>query len=128
MKQEWFWGPLGWLFRKMGGMPVYRQQSQSTTDLLAQMARESDHFVVAITPEGTRKVVSKWKHGFYYAALKANIPIQCYALDYAKKQIIGTLEIHPSGDLNADMCRIMDYYRSVNAKHPLQFQTEEILS
>lgn len=126
MKKEWFWGPLGWIFRSMGGIPVYRSQKASMTDTIAEQAMAADHFAVAITPEGTRKLVTTWKRGFYYIALKAGLPIQCYAMDFERKHITGTLEIMPSGDVEADLRRIMEYYRPVKGKHPELFATEEL--
>lgn len=125
MKKSWFFFPLGALFRRMGGIPIERSRHSSTTDTIAETARQASRFVIAITPEGTRSRVTKWRHGFYYIALKAQIPIQCYAIDYKHRHIIGTLEIHPTGDIQADLRRIMDYYRPVNALHPENFAVEE---
>lgn len=126
MKKEWFFWPLGVLLRKMGGIPVYRQKKSSMTDTIAEQARTSEHFSLAITPEGTRKRVETWKHGFYYIALKAQIPIQCYALDFEHKKIVGKLEIIPTGEAEADLRQIMDYYRPFKGKHPHLFTVEEI--
>lgn len=126
MKKSWFFWPLGPIFRSMGGIPIERNKKQSTTDAIAQAARQAEHFTIAITPEGTRSRVTTWRRGFYYIALKAGLPIQCYAIDYKDKHIIGTLEITPSGDVEADLRRIMDYYRPVQGRHPQNFTVEEI--
>ncbi len=128
MKKEWFFWPLGSLLRRIGGIPVYRSKKVSLTDQLAQMAQEREHFVLAVTPEGTRSRVETWKRGFYYIALKAQIPIQLYAIDARSKRIICTEEITPSGDVEADMRKIMDYYRPFahSGIHPDQFALEEI--
>lgn len=126
MKKEWFVGPLGWMFRKIGGIPVYRDKHNSLTDSIAEEARQASTFALAITPEGTRKLATTWKHGFYYIALKAGIPIQCYAMDFAEKHIIGTLEIMPSGDIASDLHAIMDYYRPIKGKHQERFSIEDI--
>ena len=42
MKKEWFFWPLGPIFRKWGGVPVYRSKSSSMTDNLAEEARKMD--------------------------------------------------------------------------------------
>lgn len=126
MKKSWFFWPLGPIFRSMGGIPVERNRQMSTTDTLAADALKAQRFVLAITPEGTRSRVTTWRRGFYYIALKAGLPIQCYALDYKKRHIIGTLEITPSGDVEADFRRIMDYYRPIQGRHPQKFAIEEI--
>ena len=56
MKKEWFFWPLGPIFRKMGGIPVWRSKHTSMTDNLAEEARKRDHFCLCITPEGTRSL------------------------------------------------------------------------
>lgn len=124
MKKEWFATPLGGLFRHMGGIPVERSRHTSLTEQLAARAREMDTFSLAVTPEGTRKPVTQWKRGFYYIALKAGIPILLYALDYKRKLIVCTETIHPSGDVEADMRRIMHYYSAFTGKHPEKFRLE----
>lgn len=126
MKKEWFFWPLGILFRKMGGIPVYRSKKTSMTDTLAERIKEMERFELAVTPEGTRSKVTTWKRGFYFIALKAGIPIQLYDLDYKHKAIRCTKELMPTGDVEADMREIMEYYKNSNAKYPEKFAIEEI--
>ena len=125
MKKEWFVGPLGWMFRKMGGIPVYRSKHTSMTDQMAEAAKKRPHFSLAITPEGTRSRVTHWKKGFYFIALKAGLPIMLYGIDYARRTIECTKILIPSGNVDADMKEIMDYYRSFVAKHPAKFALDE---
>lgn len=126
MKKEWFKGPLGNLFRKMGGIPVERSKHTSLTDQLAEQAKMSNHFSLAVTPEGTRSKVETWKRGFYYIALKANLPILLYALDYSQKKIVCTRSILPSGNVDEDMRSIMQYYAQFQGKHPEKFTIEKL--
>ena len=56
MKKEWFFWPLGPIFRKMGGIPVWRSKKSSMTDNLAATARQERTFHLCITPEGTRSL------------------------------------------------------------------------
>lgn len=126
MKKEWFFWPLGILFRKMGGIPVYRSKKTSMTDTLAERIKEMERFELAVTPEGTRSKVTTWKRGFYFIALKAGIPIQLYDLDYKNKVIRCTKELMPTGDVDADMREIMEYYKNSNAKYPEKFAIENI--
>ena len=72
MKKEWFFWPLGPIFRSLGGIPVYRQKKMSMTDAMAETAKAADTFHLCITPEGTRSRTADWKKGFYFIALKAN--------------------------------------------------------
>lgn len=125
MKKEWFFWPLGPLFRRMGGIPVWRDKHTSMTDVLAQAATDASTFRLCITPEGTRSLNSEWKKGFYYIALKANIPILLYGIDYEKRLIQCTKSIVPTGDIEQDMKAIKGYYRAFKGKHPEKFTTGE---
>lgn len=121
MKKEWFFWPLGWVFRKLGGIPVYRQKKTSMTDALAETARSTTQFRLCVTPEGTRKATSEWKKGFYFIALKAGIPILLYAVDYEKKLIKCTESFVPTGDIDRDMPLIKQYFAGFKGKHPESF-------
>ena len=121
MKKEWFFWPLGMLFRRLGGIPVYRQKHTSMTDTLASDIGKRDHFRLCITPEGTRKRVTEWKRGFYIIAQKANIPILLYAIDYKRKLIECTRTIMPTGDIDADMKDIKLYYKDYQGRKPELF-------
>lgn len=121
MKKEWFFWPLGPIFRKWGGVPVYRSKSSSMTDNLAEEARKMDEFRLCITPEGTRSPNAEWKKGFYFIALKAGIPILLYGIDYERKLIQCTKSIIPSGDFDKDMVEIKSYYKDFKGKHPEKF-------
>ena len=121
MKKEWFFWPLGPLFRRMGGIPVERSKKMSLTDQLAQRAMESSHFSLAVTPEGTRSRNPQWKRGFYYIALKAQLPILLYGLDFGTKTIVCKRTLVPSGNVDADMRVIADYFSHFKGKHPENF-------
>ena len=117
MKKEWFFWPLGPIFKSMGGIPVFRQKRTSMTD---------DNFKLCITPEGTRKRVEEWKKGFYFIALKAGIPILLYGVDYERKLIQCTRTIIPSGDLEADMREIKLYFKNFKGRKPENFTIGDV--
>lgn len=121
MKKEWFFWPLGPIFRKMGGIPVYRSKHTSMTDRLAEEATKRETFALCITPEGTRSPNPDWKKGFYFIALKAGIPILLYGVDYERKHIQCTKQIIPSGDVEADMREIKLYFKDFKGKKPQNF-------
>lgn len=126
MKKEWFFWPLGVLFRRIGGIPVWRSKHTSMTDNLARTAEERKSFRLCITPEGTRKRVDDWKKGFYFIALKANLPILLYGVDYTDRKIVCTKTIHPTGDLESDMKEIKRYFKDFRGKKPENFSVGEI--
>ena len=121
MKKDWFFWPLGPLFRQMGGIPVERSRRTSMTDQLAEVAKQRDSFSLCITPEGTRRATSEWKRGFYYIAQKADIPILLYGLDYGKRRIVCTKAIRPDGHVEEQMQEIKQYFIDFRGKHPEKF-------
>lgn len=126
MKKEWFFWPLGTIFRKMGGITVHRQRHNSLTDSLAEVAKSAKTFCLCITPEGTRSKNPEWKKGFYYIALKANLPILLYGLDYERKLIQCTKAVVPSGDIDKDMREIKLYFKDFKGKKPEKFTIGEL--
>ena len=126
MKKEWFFFPLGPIFRRMGGIPVWRSKYTSMTDNLAQTAMQYKSFKLCITPEGTRSLNPEWKKGFYYIALKAQIPILLYGVDYEKKLISCTKSIIPTGDIDIEMNEIKLYFKNFKGKNPELFTIGEL--
>lgn len=121
MKKEWFFFPLGLIFKAVGGIPVNRSKKTSLVDQMAARFATAEHFNLAITPEGTRKANPNWKKGFYYIALKAQVPILLIGIDYEKKTITATKEITPSGDIEKDMQEIKLYFKDFKGKKPENF-------
>ena len=121
MKKEWFFWPLGVVFRRMGGIPVHRQKHTSMTDSMAEIARQASEFHLCITPEGTRSLAPEWKKGFYFIAHKAGIPILLYGLDYERRLIQCTKTVIPNGDLESQMREIKLYYKDFKGKYPEKF-------
>ena len=126
MKKEWFKGPLKPFFKSLGGIPVWRSKQTSMTDYLASTAKERKTFQLCVTPEGTRSLNPEWKQGFYYIALKAEIPILLYGVDYQKKKIQCTKSIIPTGDIENEMKEIKLYFKDFQGKHPEKFTIGDI--
>lgn len=110
----------------MGGIPVFRDKHTSLTEILAETAIQSKTFQLCITPEGTRSLNPDWKKGFYFIALKAQIPILLFALDYENKQISCTKLIYPSGNVEEDMKIIKSYFKDFKGKRPDLFSIGDI--
>lgn len=126
MKKEWFAFPLGLIFKAVGGIPVDRNHKTSLVEQMAQQFAQSKKFNLAITPEGTRKRNPNWKKGFYYIALKAQVPIALAGIDYENKTISITKAIMPTGDFEKDMREIKLYYKDFKGKHPENFTVGKI--
>ena len=121
MKKEWFFWPLGPIFRKMGGIPVWRSKHTSMTDNLAAEAKKRKHFGLCITPEGTRSLNPDWKKGFYFIAQKAGIPILLFGVDYERRLIQCTKVVIPDGDVEKQMRDIKLYFKDFKGKKPEKF-------
>jgi len=121
MKKSWFFFPAGILLRSMGGIAVDRSKRTSVTEQMAEEFNKHESFHLAITPEGTRKLISKWKMGFYHIAVQAKVPIQLAYIDYEKKEMGISGILYPSDDEEADLVIIQAFYKSVNPKHPEKF-------
>jgi len=119
-KHGLFRRPFGGFFRWMGGISVDRRSRNNAVEQAIQAFRDREELALAITPEGTRKKTTYWKTGFYYIASGANVLIQLAFLDYRRK--IGGFGplIIPSGDIEADMALMRDFYATISGKHPDQ--------
>ncbi|MGI6073887.1 MAG: 1-acyl-sn-glycerol-3-phosphate acyltransferase [Fermentimonas sp.] len=121
IKKEWFFFPFNIFFRSIGGIPVSRGRNHSLTDKLAETFNKSDKMQLAITPEGTRKANKEWKRGFYYIALKADVPLILVGLDYKNKDVSYLGTFIPTGDYDSDIVKIKSHYKGITAKKPENF-------
>lgn len=121
MKKDWFFFPLGLILKAMGGIPVNRNRKTSLVDQMVKVFEEREQFTLAITPEGTRKPNPDWKKGFYFIALKAQVPIVLIGIDYETKTIVAGKVIYPSGDVDADMVEIKEYFKQFRGRNPENF-------
>lgn len=117
-KKELFKPPLGGWFRWMGGAPLDRQKNENKVDAIAALFSEREVFRLAIAPEGTRKRVASWKTGFYYIALKADVPIVAVAFDYGKKEVKMSEPFCPTGDKETDFAVLERNYKGVTGYIP----------
>ena len=118
------WWPLGVFLRRLGGIPIYQDGSHNLVSQLVESFNENERMMVTHFPEGTRKKVGKWKTGFWHIAAQAGIPIQLVSFDYEKRITECGPVIEPSGDIEADMKIIQEFYQGVQAKHPDKFGGE----
>lgn len=116
-KKELFRFPFGFLFRALGGYPVDRKASQHLVHQVAALAKKEEHFTLAIAPEGTRKAVTKWKTGFYYIALQANIPLVLASVDYEKRNVKFSEPFYLTGNTTTDALQINNYFENAKGKN-----------
>lgn len=125
MKDTWFFFPMGTIFRAMGGVPVSRKhRGPSLVEQLIARYKETDKLVLAITPEGTRSKTTTWHTGFLRIAQGAGVPIVLGAFDFSKKTVEIKERFEPTGDIEADMRAIKNFYKSYSGKYPDKFSAE----
>lgn len=131
IKKEIMWFPLNLLIRSFGGIGIDRRPRTpgaartSYVQAMADLFKEYDKIAVMVTPEGTRSLRTKWKTGFYYVAHTAGVPICLGYLDYKNKVAGVGGVVYPSGDIEADMHQIMEFYREIQGKFPEKFSIDE---
>ncbi len=117
-KHTLFRWPFGSLMRWLGGIPVNRSSPEGIIEQVADVFRQSENLLIAVTPEGTRSRVDKWKTGFHRIAKAADVPIWVAAFDYPSKQIVLGPTFRPTDDLDADLEKIYDFFRDKHGKRP----------
>ena len=110
-KSELFWPPLGWLLRYLGAYPVNRQQKQNMVDQVVDIFNKKERFHLALSPEGTRKKVTKLRSGFYHIAKNAHIPIVMVGFDFAQRRVVFAEPIFASADEKADKHNIVQFFK-----------------
>jgi 1-acyl-sn-glycerol-3-phosphate acyltransferase len=114
------WPVVGPLLRWFGGIPIDRSAAHNVVEQMVDVFERSDRLMLAITPEGTRQKRGYWKSGFYHIALGARVPIVLAYLDFKRKAGgLGPI-FWPTGDVEADLQVIRDFYAGVTAMYPDQ--------
>lgn len=117
-KDTYFHGPVGWVFRAWGGVPVNRRERTNFVERMAAHFHEVDDFKLVIAPEGTRRRTAYWKTGFYYIARAAQVPIVFGYADYPSKVVGWGPTLAPTGDIEADLAFIRSFYATITGRYP----------
>jgi 1-acyl-sn-glycerol-3-phosphate acyltransferase len=102
----------------MGGAPLDRSGGMNKVDSIAAIFDTKETFRLAVAPEGTRNYVSELKTGFYYIALKANVPILPVAFDFGNKEVKLGHPFQPTGNYEADLAVLKNHFIGVKGKVP----------
>jgi len=112
-KDSLFREPFGIFFRSLGGIPVNRNSKQNMVEQVVEVARNRKSFILAIAPEGTRGKVKKWRTGFYYIALNAEIPIIMCQFDCEYKVARFLRPFYPTGNPEKDLDYIKSQFENI---------------
>lgn len=118
IKDQAFVFPLGNLLKALGGTPVDRSRKGNHVENVVTLYNSLDEFKLAITPEGTRGAVTRWKEGFYHIANQAGVPVVMVGFDYSAKEIRIKEPFSLTGDINADFPEFISYFRTIKGYYP----------
>lgn len=132
IKKEILRPPLNWAIEPLGAIAIDRsprREGENRPSLVQSMIRVFEDnegpLALVIAPEGSRSLRQRWRTGFYHVAVGANVPILLGYLDYKDKRAgIGEV-IQPSGDIDADMRKIMEFYADIEPYDPSKFMLDE---
>ena len=113
-KKELTTGPLGFIVKWFGCVPVERK---GNTDIVRQMKDAFDQvesMMLAVAPEGTRAKTREWKTGFYHIANMSKVPILMGYVDAEKKEAGFADFFYPTGDVDKDLEEIRNFYKPIN--------------
>lgn len=120
-KKEMFAGPTGRLFRRMGGLPVDRENPVGLVDAMVDLATSGAHVAILIPPEGTRSKKTYWKSGFRRIALGADVPVALSFLDKPTRTGGFGPTLRMTDDVVADMDQIRAFYVDKHGMKPGRF-------
>ena len=126
MHEGLFVGPLAWILRRWGGIPV-QGGSKAVVATLVEAFDNADVMRLAIAPEGTRAAGSIWRTGFWRIADGAGVPVAMAFVDSDRKQMgFGPL-LKIDGDIDGWMEQARAFYSDKQGlkpqnRGPVQFE------
>jgi len=117
-KDTLFKPPLGWFMRWLGGIPVDRASKNNVVEQTVSYVTTRDRILLALSPEGTRKRIEKWRTGFYWVAVGAGVPIVPVAFDFPRKRITIFPPQTMTGDVHTDLAHLRSFFTSRMAYRP----------
>ena len=106
------------LLNKLGGIPVDRDNPELLVQKIADYSKNNEGVLIAVTPEGTRKKVTKWKTGFLRIAKISNSTIIPMGLDYPTKTFRLEKAFNPTGDNEKDILALKYILKDYRGLHP----------
>ena len=117
-KKELFDSPLGFIFKSLGGLPVDRFSKQKLVETAIEIFNTNEKFILALSPEGTRKKVEKLKTGFYHIAKGAKVPIVMAGIDFKNKKLYLSEPFYTSDNEEEDIRKVICFFAPIQGKNP----------
>ncbi len=120
-KSALFWEPFGTYLRWLGAVPVQRSAAGGAVREALNQFEQRDKFILLITPEGTRKKVTRWKSGFHRIASKAGVAIVPLTFDYGRREYRFGEPYTPTDDMEEDIKTLQLFFNAGQARKPDQY-------
>ncbi len=117
-KDSLFKGPFAFIFKSTGGFPVDRFNKHNMVDQVVGLFNSHEKFVLALSPEGTRKKTDRLRTGFYHIAKNAGVPIVMVGLDFGKKEVTFSEPFYTSNNEGEDFKKIINFFAPLQGKIP----------
>ena len=117
-KESLFKGPFAFIFKRTGGFPVDRFNKHNMVDQVVRLFNSHDKFVLALSPEGTRKKTERLRTGFYHIAKNAGVPIVMVGLDFGKKEVTFAEPFYTTDNEAEDFKKIITFFAPLQGKIP----------
>lgn len=121
-KKEFFKFPLNYFFKIFGSIPV--SKTKEYIDYVAELINISQELHIVLSPEGQLAKTIRWKKGYYYMAVRANVPIVVGFIDYKRKEIGIKGVIDSLSSIEVVRKEVAELYSDVSAKYPEKFSLE----
>lgn len=119
IKDDWLKKPIiGSWMKNVGAVGVVRSKNIKLTDQIVHYFNTKDSFVIAITPEGTRKQNPNWKTGFWYIAKEAKVPLIPASFHYPDKTVHWQEPFYVGEDKDSDIEKLKAIFRQYKGKNP----------
>jgi 1-acyl-sn-glycerol-3-phosphate acyltransferase len=132
-KRSLFKGPMGSVMRRLGGVAIDRSAAGGMVGSLARELTSRDRMMLMVPAEGTRSKTEYWKSGFYRIAVEAQVPIVLAFVDGNTRTGGFGPSIMPSGNVEADMDKIREFYEGMQGLKagrfgPVRLKEEETVA
>jgi 1-acyl-sn-glycerol-3-phosphate acyltransferase len=115
-KHTLFRPPFGWIMRRWGGIAVDRTASHDVVSQIVAAFSSRPRVFLVITPEGTRKQVSRWRTGFWHIAKGAGVPILPIVFDWGRRVVRIHPAFTPGDDVDEDIRQLQSLYAGARGR------------
>jgi 1-acyl-sn-glycerol-3-phosphate acyltransferase len=118
VKKSLFKGPLGWVLKAFGGVPLDRDNAGTVVRDLVAEAGTGEPFRLILAAEGTRGKGEFWKSGFLRLSKDTGLPITLAFFDPPTKTMGFGPTFHASDDVRADMDIVRAFFADKHGIKP----------